>query len=62
MTTFKCGDMVVLKSGSDAMTVKSQDGNIVNCVWMVKGVVNSGNFESEMLELYDPTGGFGIVS
>ena len=54
MDSFKCGDVVVLKAGSDPMGVESQDGNSVNCVWTVKGIVQRDCFASELLELYEP--------
>jgi len=51
---FKIGDVVLLKSGGEAMTVEGyEDGEntpLVKCVWSDKGKVQRGNFIEATLE------------
>ncbi|MHB1266566.1 MAG: hypothetical protein ACYCY2_03060 [Acidithiobacillus ferriphilus] len=51
MENFKIGDVVVLigSEGLD-MTVKSQDGDTVHCIWMEKKCIKEKSFERELLE------------
>ena len=51
MENLNCGDVVILTSGGAEMTVKSQDGNIVHCIWMDKNDnIKEKGFERELLE------------
>lgn len=36
MSNFNLGDVVVLKSGSDKMTIEEIDDDYISCVWMNK--------------------------
>ena len=59
MNLFICGDVVVLRSGNNPMTVKSQDANFVHCEWQSsEGIMQQHTFQSEMLEAYDQGAGF----
>jgi uncharacterized protein YodC (DUF2158 family) len=57
MSSYNCGDLVELKSGNVPMTVHSQEGNTVLCVWIFEGTVQQYQFESQMLVACDPSRG-----
>jgi len=40
-TKIKAGDVVVLKSGSDKMTVGSVKDGVAFCKWMVEGTIQT---------------------
>ncbi|MCP3734607.1 DUF2158 domain-containing protein [Sphingomonas sp. RP10(2022)] len=49
---FSPGDVVVLKSGSDPMTVETVDENGVWCVWANGKKIESQGFNPVVLEKY----------
>ena len=50
--SFKVGDIVVLKSGSNVMTVNKVLGNDdVLCIWFIDGDFRSYTFSPETLRL-----------
>lgn len=61
---FQIGDVVLLKSGGEAMTVEGyEDGAnppIVKCVWSDKGKVQRGNFIEATLEKPNYDMGFSV--
>lgn len=62
-TQFKEGDIVVLKSGSDLMTVQSVGGDLIECVWFdQQGKLQSSKFKTVMLKKAESDGGGGSTS
>ena len=52
--SIQVGDVVMLKSGSRAMTVIDVDGGFAMCTWMTKsGKIERANFPVESLEIDD---------
>ena len=61
MTEFKIGDVVVLKSGSERMTIADEASreapykHAYTCVWMDRnGTTHREIYESDILKLYTP--------
>jgi uncharacterized protein YodC (DUF2158 family) len=52
--TFKVGDTVILRSGGPRMTVESNDGDAVKCVWFEKTKAHRGTFPSAALAAQQP--------
>ena len=62
-TQFKEGDIVVLKSGSDLMTVQSVGSDLIECVWFdQQGKLQSNKFKTVMLKKAESDGGGGSIS
>ncbi|WGT63042.1 YodC family protein [Variovorax paradoxus] len=55
--TIEVGDVVILKSGGETMTVQEVDGTDISCVWMIKGEVKAATFDSRLLKLIPTAGG-----
>ena len=53
---FEVGDVVQLKSGGEAMTVESCDGNQVLCVWSEGKKVHRDHFAAGTLRKYSSPG------
>ena len=54
---FEAGDVVILKSGGELMTVEGYSGgspNKVNCVWSEKSKVHRDSFLEVTLDKYEP--------
>jgi len=53
MAQYKTGDMAALISGSMKMAVESVDGESVNCVWCVEGVIGRDTFHETLLRKWE---------
>jgi uncharacterized protein YodC (DUF2158 family) len=60
--SFVNGDVVILKSGGDTMTVERVDSDEeVACVWSHNHKVTRDIFPAHVLVKYDPSGGWGLA-
>ena len=52
---FKVGDVVVLKSGSEKMTIKSisEDRKFIECIWFFNGQLLNGLFNRETIKFFN---------
>lgn len=50
---FKVGDVVILKSGGNVMTVEETEDGYVSCVWSDGKKVDRSTFPSGTLEKYN---------
>ena len=47
---FTAGDLVVLKSGGPALTIREISSNECNCVWFIAGELKSAWFDDATIE------------
>jgi uncharacterized protein YodC (DUF2158 family) len=57
---FKTGDIVQPKSGGQKMTVRSVDGDSVECTWGTIGEEKTRAFSAQELSPYHEDGDFGV--
>ena len=53
MSTFKIGDLVVLKSGSMRMCVEGVDEDVISTVWCNEGVIGRDTFNIALLNKWE---------
>ncbi|MDO8071482.1 DUF2158 domain-containing protein [Janthinobacterium sp. SUN176] len=51
---FKVGDVVILRSGGELMTVEAVDGADIDCVWSQSKKVERSTFVAATLSKYVP--------
>jgi uncharacterized protein YodC (DUF2158 family) len=52
---FEVGDVVILKSGGELMTVESVDGSNIGCVWSQGKKVERDTFIAPTIKKYEPS-------
>lgn len=52
---FEVGDVVILKSGGELMTVESVDGSNISCVWSPSKKVERSTFVALTIKKYEPS-------